>query len=155
MSQTYQSGDANKKVVEGLQAVLADTFVLYAKTHSFHWNVEGPNFHSLHEMFEEQYTEMWQALDELAERIRALDAYAPNTFGEMISRASIEETTQTPDAMSMAEILANDNMAVVDTLYKALRSAEEAEDEGTTDMLIARTQEHEKYAWMLRSIAKG
>ena len=155
MSQPYQTGDANKAVVDALQKVLADTFVLYAKTHSFHWNVEGPHFQSLHELFGEQYTEMWNAMDDIAERIRALGAYAPNTYSEMIKNASIGETSQTPDANSMLEILANDNTAVVDTIYTAIKAGQEAEDEGTTDMMIARSQEHEKYAWMLRSHLKG
>ena len=155
MTQNYMTGDANKSVVDALQIVLADTFVLYAKTHSFHWNVEGALFQQLHELFEEQYTEQWAAMDEIAERIRALDAYAPNNYASMIENASLSETSQTPDAMEMVKILADDNTAIIDTLYKGIEAAQEAGDEGTTDMLIARSQVHEKNAWMLRSLAKG
>lgn len=155
MPQSYMSGKPNKKVVDGLKQVLADTFVLYGKTHSFHWNVEGANFQTLHELFGVQYTEMWNAMDEIAERIRTLGAYAPNTYAEMIKSASLKETTQTPDAESMVDILANDNTAIVEGIYKALRAAQDAGDEGTTDMMIGRSQIHEKNAWMLRSHLKG
>jgi starvation-inducible DNA-binding protein len=106
-------------------------------------------------MFGVQYTEMWNAMDEIAERIRTLGAYAPNTYAEMIKCANLKETSQTPDADSMVDILANDNSAIVETLYKALRAAQDAGDEGTTDMMIGRSQIHEKNAWMLRSHLKS
>ena len=96
-AQPYMNGKQNKDVTEGLTKVLADTFVLYLKTHSFHWNVEGPNFHSLHELFEEQYTELWEATDELAERIRALGEYAPNGWADMNKHASLKEAGNLPN----------------------------------------------------------
>lgn len=153
-AQPYMSGKSNAEVTKGLTRVLADTFVLYFKTHSFHWNVEGPQFRSLHELFEEQYTELWEATDELAERIRALDEYAPNSWKEMVQHASLKESGQLPDAKGMLQQLEEDNAAIVDSIYPVLRSAEEAGDEATVDMLIARTQVHEMAAWMLKSLQK-
>lgn len=156
MTQSYMSGKGNTAVVEGLRRVLADTFVLYFKTHSFHWNVEGPHFKIFHEMFEEQYNELWAATDEIAERIRSLDNYAPANWTDMVKYAGLQETGQHPDAKAMIEELANDNAAIVkDTLYPALRAAEAADDEATMDMLIGRIDVHEKTAWMLRSTAKS
>jgi len=153
--QTYMSGKDNTAIVAGLTKVLADTFVLYFKTHSFHWNVEGPHFKALHDMFMEQYTEMWTATDEIAERIRALGAYAPNGWQEMTKNASLQETGQTPDALSMVGMLANDNDAIVGTMKPVLEAAQAASDEITADLMIQRMTIHEKTAWMLRSIAKG
>ena len=150
----YMTGAKNKAVVEKLTVALADMFVLYFKTHSFHWNVVGPHFKALHEMFEEQYTEIWEATDEVAERIRALDNFAPNNFKQIQEKANLKEAGQTPDANGMVEILANDNRAIVKSFYEAIEAAEEAEDEGTIDVLIARTQIHEQYAWMLESHLK-
>lgn len=152
--ENYMSGQANKKIVDGLTKVLADTFALYFKTHSFHWNVEGPQFVSLHELFEEQYNELWKFTDELAERIRSLDAYAPNTFSEMIKKSDIKEQAKTPKAMDMVKELANDNTKMAELIFPVLRTAEDAGDEATVDMLIARIDVHEKAAWMLRSLTK-
>lgn len=146
----------NKAVIEGLNKALADTFILYFKTHSFHWNVEGPHFKALHDMFEEQYTELWNATDEIAERLRALGAYAPNSLGAMTKNAALEETGQTPDWQAMAQMLANDNSAIVEsTLRPVFHTAEEADDEVTMDLMIQRMTVHEKAAWMLRSLTKN
>ena len=144
---------SKKKVAEELKKSLADTFVLYFKTHSFHWNVTGPNFKSLHDLFEEQYTEIWEATDEIAERIRTLGEYAPNNFAELQDVASLTPSGQTPDANSMVQILADDNRAIVKTLTSTLKAAEEQDDEGTVDLMVARIQAHEKAAWMLESSA--
>lgn len=145
----------NKDITNGLTKVLADTFVLYFKTHAFHWNVEGAHFKTLHEMFEEQYTELWESTDELAERIRALDIYAPLSMKKITEHATLQETGQMPDAAAMVEQLANDNEEIVKSIFPVLRTAEDAGDEATTDMLIERVSVHEKAAWMLRSTAKG
>ena len=153
-AQAYMDGKQNKEITQGLTQVLADTFVLYLKTHSFHWNVEGPNFHSLHELFEEQYTELWEATDELAERIRALGEYAPNGWAEMNKHAKLEEAGQLPDWKGMLQALEEDNRTIVDNIYPVLRLAEDAGDEATVDMLIERTQVHEQVAWMLKSLQK-
>ena len=144
-----------KTVSDGLTAVLADTFVLYFKTHSFHWNVEGPQFKSLHDLFMLQYTELWTATDLIAERIRSLGHYAPNSWDGMMKSASLQETGQTPDASAMVEMLANDNVAMVGTIKPVLHAAQAAGDEVTADLMIQRMAVHEKAAWMLRSMGKG
>lgn len=142
---------SSKTVADALQKALADTFVLYFKTHSFHWNVTGASFKGLHDMFEEQYTDMWEAIDEIAERIRALGEYAPNNHSELMKIASLRESSQTPDADSMCEALSEDNQAITKTLYSAMKIAEEEGDEATADLMIERVQFHEKSAWMLSS----
>ena len=142
---------SKKDVAEGLNKVLADTFVLYFKTHSFHWNVTGPRFHSLHEMFEEQYTEMWEAMDVLAERIRALGEMAADNPNDLMKHASLEHVGQTPDAEEMVKMLANDNHEIVKTLKDSIEIAVKNEDNATEDMLIERITIHEQYAWMLDS----
>lgn len=142
----------NKKIAGELQTVLADTFVLYFKTHSFHWNVTGEQFHSLHVMFEEQYTEMWKAIDEIAERIRTLGEWGPNSMQEMQKNAAnLNEAGQLPDATAMVEQLAGDNRTITKTLYSALRAAEDEGDEATVDMMVERIHAHEQAAWMLES----
>jgi len=145
---------AKNSVEKALQETLANSFMVYFKTHSFHWNVEGAHFHSLHGMFEEQYNEIWAALDDIAERLRALDAYAPLNFATLSKHAAIDETGQMPDAMSMVKMLADDNAALVSQMQDAVIVAQEAGDEATADLLIGRIAAHEKAAWMLRSTAK-
>ncbi|HRC27533.1 MAG TPA: DNA starvation/stationary phase protection protein [Alphaproteobacteria bacterium] len=138
-------------LAKGLTKILADTFVLYFKTHSFHWNVTGPQFKSLHDLFGLQYTEMWNATDVIAEQIRILGESAPNAFKDILAAASLKENGQTPDAKEMVKRLAADNRAIVEVIYPVLHAAQEAEDEATADILIARVQAHEKAAWMLES----
>ena len=140
------------QVTDELQKVLADTFVLYFKTHSFHWNVEGPQFHMLHLLFQEQYTELWTISDEIAERLRALGAYAPDNFSGILKTASLSESGKTPTADEMVKILLADHEAIVKTLGSALKAAQAAEDEVTAGLLIDRMTSHEKTAWMLRSM---
>lgn len=142
---------APKALVTGLNKVLADSFVLYFKTHSFHWNVTGPNFKSLHAFFEEMYTEQWNAIDEIAERLRSLGEWAPETLKTILSTASVKETGQMPDADGMVEILAEDNRALVETMKAALKKASDAGDEVTAGLLVERIAIHEKNAWMLDS----
>ncbi len=142
---------SSKKVADSLQKALADSFVLYFKTHSFHWNVTGPHFKTLHTLFEEQYTEIWGALDVIAERMRAIGAFAPNNPEELIKDASLTPSGQTPDEQSMVQILAEDNRAIVKTLYDVLKTAEDAGDEATVDLMVGRIATHEKAAWMLES----
>lgn len=154
MSYTYMKGKNNKAVSEQLAIVLADTFMVYYKTHTFHWNVVGPTFRSLHLLFEEQYNELWASTDELAERIRALDNYAPLSFKELQKISTIKEAGQMPDAEGMVKILESDNLAVVDSLHKLIDICEECGDEGTIDIANARSKAHEKAAWMLRSVLK-
>jgi len=141
-------------IVQALSKLLADTYVLYLKTHSFHWNVEGPMFQTLHQMFMEQYTEIWNAIDLIAERIRSLGEYAPGTYREYARLTRIKETEGVPRAEEMIKLLIEGQEAVVRTAREALEVAEEANDQPTLDLLTQRMQIHEKNAWMLRSLLK-
>lgn len=154
MTQPYMEGKHNKDIVEGLENVLADTFVLYFKTHTYHWNVTGKQFRSLHEMFDEQYTELWTAVDVIAERIRTLREFAPVNLNTLVGKASLNEAGQLPDACEMTRQLAEDNRAIVSTIMPALKAAQDAGDEATADLLIGRIDIHEKTAWMLESMAE-
>ncbi len=147
-------GKDREKIVAGLSKVLADTYTLYLKTHNFHWNVEGPMFNTLHLMFMEQYTELWNALDAVAERIRSLGFPAPGTYAEFSKLTSIEETPGVPEAMDMVRLLVAGHEAVARTARAAFPAAEKAGDESTCDLLTQRLQIHEKTAWMLRSLLK-
>ena len=143
-----------KEVAHGLSKLLADTYTLYLKTHNFHWNVEGPMFQTLHIMFMGQYTEMWNALDLIAERIRALDHYAPGTYSEFIKLSSIKESKAIPKAMKMVEELIHGHEAVIKTTRSIFDAAEKAKDQTTMDVLTQRLDIHEKTSWMLRSLLK-
>ena len=141
-----------QRIADGLSKLLADTYTLYLKTHSFHWNVEGPMFNTLHQMFMTQYTELWTALDAIAERIRSLGFPAPGTNTEFAKLTSIEESPGQPEAMKMVALLVKGHEAVARTARGVFPLAEEAGDEATADLLTQRLQTHEKYAWMLRSL---
>ncbi len=135
-----------------LAKMLADAYTLYLTTHNFHWNVTGPLFNTLHQMFMDQYTEEWQALDEIAERIRALGHYAPGTYAQYAKLASVEAPEDIPVAEEMIRILVKGNEAVATTARTALKRAEKASDAPTVDLLTRRLDVHEKNAWMLRSL---
>lgn len=141
-----------QKIADALAHVLADTYALYLKTHAFHWNVEGPMFNTLHLMFMEQYTELWNALDAIAERIRSLGFPAPGTNTEFARLSSIAESPGAPEAMEMVRLLVKGHEAVARTARKGFPAAEKAGDESTVDLLTQRLQVHEKTAWMLRSL---
>lgn len=145
------AGD-RRKIAAGLSSLLADSFTLYLMTHNFHWNVTGPHFNSLHQMFMTQYTELWGALDIIAERIRALGFSAPGTFREFSELASIEEVDGVPDAMGMVRQLVAAQEATARTARKLLPVADKANDHPTIDLLTRRLDVHEKTAWMLRSL---
>ena len=142
------------EIARGLSRLLADTYVVYLKTHNFHWNVEGPMFQTLHQMFMEQYTETWNAIDLIAERIRSLGEYAPGTYKEYAKLARIKETEGVPKAEQMVRLLIEGQEAVVRTAREVLPVAERADDQPTLDLLTQRMQVHEKNAWMLRSLLK-
>lgn len=146
------SKDDQKNISQSLSKLLADTYILYLKTHNFHWNVKGPMFNSLHLMFETQYNELWTAVDLIAERIRALGQPAPGTYAEFMQLASIKETPGVPHAKDMIKILVEGHEAVIHTAKQAFPVAEKASDEATLDILTQRIQTHEKTAWMLRSL---
>ncbi|MFN7677610.1 MAG: Dps family protein [Cyanobacteriota bacterium] len=141
-----------ERIAEALGRVLADSTVLYSKTHGFHWNVVGPMFNTLHLMFMEQYNELWTALDGIAERIRALGCPAPYGGQAIASLASIPETHGSPSALAMVRELVSGHEAVARTIRAAFVLADEANDQPTADLLTQRLQVHEKTAWMLRSL---
>lgn len=146
------SDDNRKAIADGLSAVLADTFALYIKTHGFHWNVTGPMFNTLHTMFMQQYTELWNALDEIAERIRALGYPAPASFTQFAKLTSVAEEAGVPRAEDMIRQLVEGHETVARTARRIFPLAEEANDQPTADLLTQRLQIHEKTAWMLRSL---
>ena len=141
-----------KKIAEGLSALLADSYTLYLMTHNFHWNVTGPQFNSLHNMFMAQYTEQWNALDIIAERIRALGFPAPGTYKEFVKIASIKEVDGVPKANDMVRHLVAAQEATARTARKLFPVVDEANDQPTADVLTQRIDIHEKTAWMLRSL---
>ena len=139
-------------IAEGLSRLLADSYTLYLKTHNYHWNVTGPQFNTLHQMFEQQYTELAAAVDEIAERIRALGVRAPGSYREYAALTCIEEGDGKESAEEMIRQLAIGQETVVRTAREAFPAADEANDEPTADLLTQRMQIHEKNAWMLRSM---
>ncbi len=146
------SEENRKEIANGLARVLADSYTLYLKTHNFHWNVTGPQFNTLHVMFETQYTELATAVDEIAERIRALGEPAPGSYSAYADLTSIDEAVGQPRAEEMIRQLTRGNETVVRTARAAFPAAENAGDEATADLLTQRMQQHEKTAWMLRSM---
>lgn len=141
-----------KKIAQGLSALLADSYTLYLMTHNFHWNVTGPQFNSLHLMFMGQYTEQWNALDIIAERIRALGHPAPGTYKEFVKLASIKEVEGVPKATDMIRHLVAAQEATARTARKLFPLVDAANDQPTADILTQRLDVHEKTAWMLRSL---
>ena len=147
--------EQRRAIAEGLGRVLADSTVLYAKTHGFHWNVTGPMFNTLHLMFMEQYTELWNALDAIAERIRALGFPAPYGGSSIARLASIQESEGQPAALAMVRELVEGHEAVARTIRTVFSLADAASDQPSADLLTQRLQIHEKTAWMLRSLLEG
>ena len=141
-----------QRVADGLSNVLADTFILYLKTHNFHWNVTGPMFQTLHLMFEEQYNELWLAVDAIAERIRSLGFTAPGSYGEFTRLTYLQEEPAATNATEMIAELLRDHETTARTTRSALAVARTAVDAPTEDLLTQRLAAHEKTAWMLRSI---
>ncbi|HEY9537943.1 MAG TPA: Dps family protein [Kiloniellaceae bacterium] len=139
-------------IAKGLSHLLADTYTLYLKTHSFHWNVTGQMFQTLHTMFEQQYTELWTALDEVAERIRSLGEPAPGSYKTFAKLTSIKEEEGVPEAKDMVRQLVAGHEAVAKTARSIFPAAEAGQDEVTADLLTQRMNVHEKTAWMLRSL---
>jgi starvation-inducible DNA-binding protein len=144
---------ANRETIaEGLKRLLADSYTLYLQTHNFHWNVTGPQFRELHLMFEEHYTELATAVDEIAERIRTLGVAAPGTYKAFAQLSSIDEVEGVPSAKEMVELLTKGHEQVVKTCRAALGPAQEADDESSASLISDRMRIHEKTAWMLRAM---
>jgi starvation-inducible DNA-binding protein len=139
-------------IAEGLKRLLADSYTLYLQTHNFHWNVTGPQFRDLHLMFEEHYTELAVAVDDIAERIRTLDVPAPGTYKAFAELSSIKETEGVPAAGDMVEILTLSHEQVVKTCREVLAPAQQAGDESTVALVSDRMRVHEKTAWMLHAL---
>jgi starvation-inducible DNA-binding protein len=144
--------DHRKAIVAGLSVLLADTYTLYLKTHNYHWNVTGPMFQTLHTLFETQYTELAVAVDDIAERIRALGEFAPGSYKDYAKLTSIKEADGVPAAEEMIKDLVKGHEAIAKTARSIVEIADSAADEVTLDILTQRMTVHEKTAWMLRSL---
>ena len=146
--------NARKSVAQALNQTLADTYALYMKTHAYHWNVTGPQFHTLHVMFEEQYREMWAALDEIAERVRALGVFAPTSAKALAELSAVENADAAPPpAAEMVKRALDGHETLIKRARESLATAEEAGDAASADLLTVRIQSHEKTAWMLRAMS--
>ncbi len=144
--------EERQKISAGLSRLLADSYTLYLKTHNYHWNVEGPLFNSLHLMFEQHYTELAAAIDEIAERIRALGVKAPGSYAAFTALTDIDDATGNESAEDMIRELVKGQETVARTAREAFKAADKAGDQPTADLLTQRMQIHEKNAWMLRSM---
>ena len=151
MTNTGPTAKDRKAVAEGLAKLLADTYAVYLKTHGYHWNVRGPNFSQLHTLFMAQYTEMWTAIDEVAERIRALGELAPQGYGAFGNLSSIKDGDPSRNAEEMLKDLIASQETLIGTLYAILPAAQEAGDEVSASLIWDRLTAHEKHVWMLRS----
>lgn len=138
-------------VASGLSRLLADTYAVYLKTHGYHWNVRGPNFASLHALFMDQYTEMWNAIDDVAERIKALGATAPQGYRTFANLSGIRDGDPEQDAEGMLAELSKDHETLIRTARAVLPAAQAAGDEVTAGLIADRLTAHEKHAWMLRA----
>ena len=142
---------SNEAIVGALSTLLASSYTLYLKTHNYHWNVTGPMFTTLHTMFETQYTELALAVDEIAERIRALGAFAPGSYAAFAKLTGVKEETGRPEAKEMIRNLVSDQDTVAVSARGVIEAAIAARDEASVDLATRRLQVHEKNAWMLRS----
>ncbi|MEX0796769.1 MAG: Dps family protein [Acidimicrobiia bacterium] len=150
---TGLSEESRSELAEGLGRLLADTYTLYVKTHGYHWNVTGPMFRTLHLMFEEEYIDLREAVDVIAERIRALGHPAPGSYSEFAELTSVTDEKGVPQAMEMVRNLMEGHESVVRTGRQVVKTAEEAGDVASADLVTQRIDIHEKTAWMLRSTA--
>lgn len=137
-----------------LKVVLASSFAMYLKAHNFHWNVEGPNFSEYHRLFGKIYEEIWESVDQTAERIRALDQYVPGSMSRFTQLSVVDDQLNIPNARSMVQELLSDNVKVIGELNKAFDLAEKANKQGIADYLAGRIDAHEKHGWMLRATLK-
>jgi len=151
MSQAQPSGEAREQVVQALSRLLASSYTLYLKTHNYHWNVTGPMFTTLHNLFEREYTELALAVDEIAERIRALGHPAPGSYAEFARLSLVAEAQGVPQAMQMVSQLVEDQHLVTDAARALRQAAAAAGDDASEDLAVRRIEVHEKNAWMLRS----
>lgn len=146
--------DEKTRVVDALRQVVADSYSLLGQTHLCHWNVEGPNFFALHDAFEQQYTELFTAVDDIAERVRALGAYSPGGLANLSRMSGFEEIAEDASASEMVAKLIEQNERLIANAAEARDAAAELADKETEDLMISRIQVHEKTCWMLRSYLK-
>jgi starvation-inducible DNA-binding protein len=145
----------NDTVTGGLSKLLADTYAVYLKTHGYHWNVRGPEFFGFHNLLEQQYRDIWAALDDIAERIRALGVLAPQSYSAFGNLTSIKDGDPEKEALPMLKELMQDHETLIATARKAFEAADAAGDEASADLMTQRLAAHEKFAWMLRSTLGG
>jgi len=143
--------NTNAEIIKSLSELLATSYTVYLKTHNYHWNVTGPMFTTLHTLFETEYTELALAIDEIAERIRAVGARAPGSYSEYIKLSAVSEDTTSPAAVEMIKALVKDQELIVEVAKRVVEAAEKAGDVATADLGTRRIDVHEKNAWMLRS----
>lgn len=141
----------NHNVIQSLTVLLADSYVLMLKTQNYHWNVTGPHFSAFHAMFETQYNALFTAVDDVAERLRALGEKAPGSFSAFSGLAKVKEETGSPDAMAMIKNLAADHEKLAQDAEALLKAANETGDDATADLAVERLQWHQKTHWMLQS----
>lgn len=147
MNQTLEK----TKTITLLENTLADSYTLLLKSHNYHWNVTGSNFYGLHNLFEVQYRDLFEAVDEIAERIRTLGSKSPGSFSEFAQLSIIKEAQKDINANQMVEDLAKSNDAVAQRFSELANAASQANDKETEDLAITRAKIHQKNAWMLRS----
>lgn len=147
--------DKNHQVVKTLSVLLADSYLLMLKTHNYHWNVTGPHFGALHTMFQGQYEELFAAVDEMAERLRALGEKAPGSFADFAKLSKLKEETGHPAANDMIQNLADDHETLAADADAVLKAATEIGDDATGDLAIERIQLHQKTVWMLKAHLAG
>ena len=145
------SAKATQELSSILGGILADTYVLYTKTQNFHWNIVDPRFYALHKFLEEQYEELSEAIDEIAERIRMIGHRAPGSLKQFLALTSLKEANGEMNAEEMIQVLTEDHETLIQALREKIRKASDLADEGSADLLIQRIRAHEKFAWMLRS----
>ena len=154
MKKLAEKTQQTNKIVDALSHLLADTYILYVKTQNFHWNVTGPHFYAYHQLFEEQYKALVEAIDVIAERIRSLGAHAPASLAAFLKLTSLKESDEKLNAQSMLQTLLNNHESIANTISKLFDVIDECGDEVTLDLLVERKTEHDKFAWMLRSSLK-
>ena len=145
------TSDSDQAVVKELSSLLANSYTLYLKTHNYHWNVTGPMFTTLHTLFETHYKELFTAVDEIAERIRAVGAFAPGSYTEFIELSTVSEAVGQPEAKEMIKILMQDQKEVAESARRLIEAAEASTDQASADLGTRRVDIHEKNAWMLRA----
>ena len=141
-------------LIQQMKVVLASNFAMYLKAHNFHWNVEGPNFSEYHKLFGDIYEDIWGSVDDVAERIRTLDQYAPGSMSRFAQLSVVDDQINIPNARSMVQELLSDNVKIIAELTKAFNLATKAGKEGLADYFAGRIDVHEKHGWMLRATLK-